>query len=347
MAPLIHEFNKRHQKIDVVHTGQHYSYNMSQIFLKELGIKNRIEHLEVGGGSHGEVTAKAMVGLEKLFIKDRPSIVLVEGDTNTVLAGGLAAAKMHIPVGHVEAGLRSYDARMPEEHNRRLVDHLSDQLYAPTQLNRKILTDEKVPGKVFVTGNTVIDACLMNMPLAQARSKVTRKLGLIDGEFALATIHRQENVDDKSILQSFIKVFSSVPYPVLLPLHPRTMKMVSKFGLKKLLLSDPNITVIEPVGYFDFLMLMKASKFILTDSGGIQEEATAPNLRKKVFVLRTSTERPEAVDAGYAQLVGVKATTVLKAVTNFLDEKGQTGKGSPYGKGDTRARIVNIINHEL
>jgi UDP-N-acetylglucosamine 2-epimerase (non-hydrolysing) len=343
MAPLVHEFNRRKVPIDIVHTGQHYSYNMSQIFLKELGIRNRIEHLEVGGGSHGDVTARALVGLEKYFQKDRPSIVLVEGDTNTVLAGGLAAAKMAVPVGHVEAGLRSYDRRMPEEHNRRLVDHLSDLLFAPTDLNRKILTAEKVQGKIFVTGNTVIDACIMNMPIALKRSKITKKMDIIKGEFALATIHRQENVDDKTVLRSFVKAFSGCPLPVLLPLHPRTLKMATKFGMKKELLKDPNITVIEPVGYFDFLMLMKASRFILTDSGGIQEEATAPNLRKKVFVLRTSTERPEAAKAGYAEVVGVSHIRILKAVRRFLDGKGPKGTGSPYGRGDARNRTVDII----
>jgi UDP-N-acetylglucosamine 2-epimerase (non-hydrolysing) len=343
MAPLVHEFNRRKVPIDIVHTGQHYSYNMSQIFLKELGIRNRIEHLEVGGGSHSEVTAKAMVGLERFFGRFRPSIVLVEGDTNTVLAGGLAAAKMHVPVGHVEAGLRSYDRRMPEEHNRRLVDHLSDMLFAPTELNRKVLLDEKVQGKVFVTGNTVIDACLMNMPIAEKRSKVTRKLGLIKEAFALATVHRQENVDDKAVLRSFIKIFSDCPVPVLLPLHPRTLKMAGRFGLKRSLLHDPNIIVIEPVGYFDFLMLMRASRFILTDSGGIQEEATAPNIRKKVFVLRTSTERPEAVKAGYAELVGVKAREVLRKVHSFIEGRSRTGRGAPYGKGDARIRTVDLI----
>jgi len=343
MAPLIHEFNRRKIPIDIVHTGQHYSYNMSQIFLKELGIRNKIEHLEVGSGSHGDVTARALVGLERFFLKHRPSVVLVEGDTNTVLAGGLAAAKMAIPVGHVEAGLRSYDRRMPEEHNRRLVDHLSDLLFAPTELNRKTLMAENIQGKVFVTGNTVIDACLMNMPIAEKKSRVTKKLGLIKDAFALATIHRQENVDNKNVLRSFIKAFSGGPFPVLLPLHPRTLKMAGKFGLKKILLNDPNITVVEPVGYFDFLMLMKASRFIMTDSGGIQEEATAPNLRKKVFVLRTSTERPEAVKAGYAEIVGVSQSKILKAVQRYLEGKGPKCHGSPYGKGDSRIRTVDIL----
>jgi len=343
MAPLVHEFNRRKIPIDIVHTGQHYSYNMSQIFLKELGIRNKIEHLEVGGGSHGDVTARALVGLEKYFQRQRPSIVLVEGDTNTVLAGGLAAAKMGIPVGHVEAGLRSYDRRMPEEHNRRLVDHLSDMLFAPTELNQRTLMAEKVQGKVFVTGNTVIDACLMNMPIAERKSRVTKKLGLIKDAFALATIHRQENVDDKDVLRSFIRIFSGCPLPILLPLHPRTLKMTGKFGLKRTLLSDPNITVVEPVGYFDFLMLMRASRFILTDSGGIQEEATAPNIRKKVFVLRTSTERPEAVKAGYAELVGVRTNCVLHRVDRFLEGRSRCGKGFPYGKGDARRKTVDLL----
>jgi UDP-N-acetylglucosamine 2-epimerase (non-hydrolysing) len=319
---------------------------MSQIFLKELGIKNKIDFLNIGSGSHGKQTAEAINGLEYFFKKKKPSIVLVQGDTNTVLAGGIAAVKLKISVGHVEAGLRSYDLRMPEEYNRRLVDHLSDFLYAPTKLNKQILEGEKVLGKIFVTGNTVIDACKMFLPIAEKNSKIMTKLGLKKMEYALATIHRAENVDEINTLKSFANIFSKCQIPVILPLHPRTRKLAKNYKLKDVLFRNPNIKVIEPVGYFDFLLLMKNSTFIFTDSGGIQEEATAPNIRKKVFVLRKSTERPEAVKTGYCEVVGVDLKNTMNAVKKFLTNKPKLNRPSPYGKGDSASQIVNILDNE-
>jgi UDP-N-acetylglucosamine 2-epimerase (non-hydrolysing) len=314
---------------------------MSQVFLKELHLPSKIQFLNIGAGTPSKQLARSIIGLEKLFLDSPPSAVIVEGDTNTVLAGALSASKSYIPIVHVEAGLRSNDFRMPEEYNRRVTDHLSDLLLAPTPNNAHTLKSEHVIGKVFVTGNTVIDACLRNMPVARKKSKIMSALDLDKGTYALATIHRAENVDDPKVLSNFIDIFRYSPLPVVLPLHPRTVKNAKRFGLWKRLSADKNIRVIEPVGYWDFLVLMRNCGFIFTDSGGIQEEATAPNIRRRTFVLRTSTERQEAVDAGFAELVGVKPKKVLAAIKNWWDAGGKVpNRKSPFGDGKAAERSV-------
>ena len=280
---------------------------------------------------------------EKVLLRESADLIVVVGDVNSTIACALVASKLGIPVAHVEAGLRSYDLRMPEEYNRRLVDHLADLLFAPTTLNQKILKGEKVLGKIFVTGNTVIDSCLLFMPIAKKRSKIMKNLDLVPESYALATIHRAENVDLKATFEAFIDIFSNCPLPVILPLHPRTVKLAGKFGLKDRLLNDPNINIIDPIGYFDFLVLMKNSKFIITDSGGIQEEATSSNINRKVFVLRNSTERPEAVDAGYCEVVGTNKKNALKAINEHLEIKEELNKPSPYGKGNSAKIIIDVI----
>lgn len=346
MAPVAHELARKRLPFRLIHTGQHYSHNMSQVFLEELGLRRSIRFLDIGGGSQGEQMAKALVGLERLFIADRPSCVMVEGDTSTVLAGALSACKLGIPVVHVEAGLRSYDLRMPEEHNRRVTDHVSALLLAPTRGNAATLLAERVPGKIFVTGNTVIDACLQNLPRALKKSNIMDRLDLTPGGYALATIHRAENVDDAGVLSGLIDIFDGCPLPVLLPLHPRTVKRARQFGLRERLRSQ-NIRVIQPAGYWDFLVLMRNSGFLLTDSGGIQEEATAPNIRKKCFVLRTSTERQEAVRAGFAELVGVEPRKALSAICGWWRKGARVPKKRcPFGDGSSAARIVKLLQGE-
>jgi len=245
----------------------------------------------------------------------------------------------------VEAGLRSYDLRMPEEHNRKVTDHLSSLLLAPTRNNARTLRNEHVHGKIHVTGNTVIDACLRNMPVALKKSRIMDDLDLEQNSYALATVHRAENVDDPKVLSNFVEVFEHSPRPVLLPLHPRTVKNARRFGLWKRLSTSNNIKVIDPVGYWDFLVLMKNSAFILTDSGGIQEECTAPNIRRKCFVLRTSTERQEAVDAGFADLVGVEPEKILFRVLDWWHGGGKVPKKkSPFGDGKAAERCVRRMN---
>jgi len=244
----------------------------------------------------------------------------------------------------VEAGLRSFDLRMPEEHNRRLVDHVSTYLFAPTANARKNLEREGVWGKIYVTGNTVIDAVIQHLPIAERRSSILQRLQF--ERFALVTAHRAENVDDPAVLKSLVEAFIEAPLPVVYPLHPRTRKRLRQQGLWKKLSSSENVQIIPPLGYFDFLVLMKKCEMMLTDSGGLQEEATAPPIRKPVLVIRISTERPEAVEAGFARVVGVKKEKILEAMDQTLKEKGELPSLSPYGDGSAGKGIVKIIIEE-
>lgn len=329
----------------LVHSGQHYDYQMSKVFFEELGLPEPEAFLGVGSGRPAQQTAEAISRFEGEFRENRPDVVLVEGDTNTVLAGAIAAMKMRIKVGHVEAGLRSYDLRMPEELNRRLTDHASDYLFAPTADSVKTLKGEAVWGKIFKTGNTVIDATIRYLPVAQKKSRILWQVPW--GNFALATLHRAENVDDPAVLAHMVNVLEECPLPVVLPLHPRTELRLKEHGLRDRVERSKNIKLLPPVGYFDMLVLMKASSFILTDSGGIQEEASSPVMRKKVFVMRLSTERPEAVRAGYCKVVGTDSRKVLKELKTFVKDPDTRFKPCPYGRGDAGERIAGVLVREL
>lgn len=341
MGPIVFELQKRQMDFNLVHTAQHYDMELSAVFFDELGLPAPDQVLNVGSGSQAQQTGEALIRLEKTFEESTQDVVLVEGDTNTVLAGALAAAKMGIDVGHVEAGLRSRDLRMPEEHNRRLTDHLSSFLFAPTKVAEENLKKENVWGRVWVTGNTVIDACQTFMETAEEKSGIRERIEF--DEFCLVTAHRKENVDDREILSEFVEIFTRCPVPVVYPIHPRTVKMLRAYSLYEELSESRNVQLLPPVGYLDFLLLMRDCKLILTDSGGIQEEATSPNVGKKVFVLRTSTERPEAVEAGYAQVVGTIAKDVLGAVSQFVEEGEAPSSPSPYGDGNAACRIVDLL----
>jgi UDP-N-acetylglucosamine 2-epimerase (non-hydrolysing) len=345
MASIIKHLESGNHEYYVIHTQQHYDANMSQTFFDELGLPAADYCLSVGSGSQAQQTANAMVRLEEIYQKSSPDVVLVEGDTNTVLAGALSAAKLGIKVGHVEAGLRSYDRRMPEEYNRRLTDHVSDLLFAPTEHNSQILKKEDVWGKIFVTGNTVIDACIDYLPVAEEKSNILDELRLDD--YVLVTAHRAENVDDPKTLKSFVRILTECPLPVVYPLHPRTAKMLKEHGLYQKLTEHNKVQLIDPVGYFDFLVLMKHSSFIMTDSGGIQEEATAPGIRKKVFILRNNTERPEAAEAGYAEIIGTDDEIVLKRIDKFIEEPDILVNPSPFGKGNAGEMILSILMKEF
>lgn len=345
MAPVYFALQKAKLSPRLVHSGQHYDYKMSKVFFEELELPEPDAFLSVGSGTPGQQTGDAIVKFEKEFEGSKPACVLVEGDTNTVLAGAVAAMKKHIPVGHVEAGLRSYDLRMPEELNRRLTDHASDYLFAPTEDSVKILKGEGVWGKVFKTGNTVIDATLRYLPKAEKASKVMWDVPW--DNYALATLHRAENVDDPRTLDNMVKVLTECPIPVVLPLHPRTDLRLKEHNLKPKLDMCENLKLLAPVGYFDMLVLMKRAKFIITDSGGIQEEATSPVMKKRVFVMRKSTERPEAVRAGYCKVVGTDAKKVLRELRRFVEDPKASFKPCPYGKGDSGERIASILKKEL
>jgi UDP-N-acetylglucosamine 2-epimerase (non-hydrolysing) len=344
MAPLILELDAKGIEYELIHTRQHYNFNMSELFFEELELPRPDHFLDVGSGSQASQTSKALIKLEDLFIKGRPENVIVEGDTNSVLASALAAVKLNIDVGHVESGLRSFDKRMPEEHNRILTDHISTHLFAPTNHTEEILRMEGVQGKIFVTGNTVIDACIRYMPVALKRSNVMEKVGF--DEFALVTAHRAENVDDEKVLKNFLKIFLDCPIPVVYPVHPRTLGKFKEFGLYEELKGSENVQLIEPTGYFDFLVLMKKCAFVITDSGGIQEEITAPNIGKRAFVVRLSTDRQEAVEAGYAEVVGVDHAHVLGRIRDFIEEPTEPKGESPYGTGNAAQRIADILVDE-
>jgi UDP-N-acetylglucosamine 2-epimerase (non-hydrolysing) len=345
LAPIIKECENRKIKCFLLHTGQHYSKFMSELFLKDLGLREPDRNLNIGSGTHGEQTAKALVGIEKELVKEKPDVVLVQGDTNAVLSAALASVKMGIPVAHVEAGLRSYDTRMPEEHNRRLTDHVSSYLFAPTQNSAENLRKEDVWGKIFVTGNTVIDTLEERLPAA-------RKWGLTiedvePNAFILLTLHRAENVDNKKTLSGLVDGLLQLETNIVFPAHPRTVARLEKFGLMEKLLSRGTVHIIEPTGYLDFLALLDSCSYVLTDSGGIQEEVTAPTINKRVFVLRTSTERPEAVESGHASVVGVNPSEFPKAI-QIAVRAGLNGKRScPYGDGTASQKIVSILLDEL
>lgn len=341
LAPVIHECIKRKMPFFVLHTHQHYSENLDLIFFKDLHLASPKYNLLTGSGTHGAQTGKMLTEIEGILVKEKPSIVLVQGDTNTVLAGALAAAKLHIPVGHIEAGLRSYDRQMPEELNRVMVDHISDLLFTPTKDSKNILLQEGISTKkIFFVGNTIVDAVKQNVKFAE-RSNVLEKIGVSTKEYFLVTAHRQENVDDKerfkSILEGLMLLSKKYDKPVIFPIHPRAEKMIEYFGLTV----DDSIRFIEPVGYLDFLKLSSNARMILTDSGGLQEEASI--LRVPCITLRDNTERPETLVGGGNRIAGVSQKRILKCVQEVMDNKHHIKWGSPFGKGDTSQKMLDII----
>ncbi len=341
MAPVIRALEEESASYTFVHCGQHYDYEMSQQFIEELELPKPEYGFKVRVYSPGLQTGRIMTLMERVIKTTKPKVVLVEGDTNGVLASALAAVKLNVRVGHVEAGLRSYDLRMPEEHNRRLVDHISTYMFAPTEKARKNLEKESVWGKIYVTGNTVIDAVVQHLPMAEKKSNVLEKIRY--KKFALVTAHRAENVDDPVVLKSFVETFVEAPLPIVYPIHPRARKRLRQQKLWRRLSTSENVQIFPPLGYFDFLVLMKNCEMMLTDSGGLQEEATAPPIRRPVLVIRLSTERPEAVEAGFARVVGVKKKGIIAAMEETLHQKNKLPHSSPYGDGTAAKKIVKIL----
>ena len=339
MAPVIRELETRDIDFFILHTGQHYSYNLDKVFFEQLKLPLAKYNVEAGSGSHAEQTAKILVGVEKVLQEETPHIVLVEGDTNSVLAGALAATKLHIKVGHVEAGLRSYDRNMPEEINRALTDHCSDYLFAPTEKARAILLGEGIPeDKISVTGNTIVDAVYQNQKIAQEQSSILDTLHVSPGEYFLVTLHRQENVDNQarfaSILEGLDKVAADFHLPVVYPIHPHSRKRMNEFNLKA-----PNLTLIEPVDFFSFLQLESNARLVLTDSGGVQEEACI--LSVPCVTLRDNTERPETIEVGANILTGTSSGNILDCVRLMLGKKSDWQ--NPFGDGKAGKRIVDIL----
>jgi len=312
---------------------------MDRVFFEQLELPEAKYNLDVGSGKHGEQTGKILSGVEPVLQKERPDVVLVEGDTNTVLAGALAATKLHIDVGHVEAGLRSYDRRMPEEINRVLTDHCSDYLFAPTETARRILLGEGIPDtKIFVTGNTIVDAVFQNLEIAKDRNNALNDLHLEPKNYFLVTAHRQENVDVKERFKGIISglelVSDEFGLPVIYPIHPRARKMMNHFGLKA-----NGIEFIEPVDYLSFLQLESKAKLVLTDSGSVQEETCI--LGVPCVTLRDNTERPETLEVGSNMLVGTEPEKIFEGVKLMLERENNWE--NPFGDGKAGKRIVEIL----
>jgi len=346
MASVIENLRKKHQTDFIyIHSGQHYDYELSMKFIEEMNLPKPDFWINLHYSDPADQMAELMKNLRDVFSKEKISLVLVQGDTNTTLAAALAANKLGIPVGHIEAGLRSNDFRMPEEFNRRLTDHVSMLLFAPTQRAYENLVRESVWGEIYITGNTVIDAVMRFYPIAEKKSRILERVPF--EEFILFTAHRAENVDNPAVLREFVGFLIESPIPVVYPVHPRTRKRLKENNLWDKLKNSKNILLLPPVGYFDILVLMKNAQLIVTDSGGIVEEATAPQIRKPVLIARLSTERPEAIEYGFAKLAGVTKSSLLKHTKYILENYEEIIKNlptkSPFGDGKTGERIAEIV----
>ncbi|MBN2238509.1 MAG: UDP-N-acetylglucosamine 2-epimerase (non-hydrolyzing) [Dehalococcoidales bacterium] len=339
MAPIIREVDIRDIEYFVIHTGQHYSYNLDGVFFEKLRLELPSYNIEAGSGTQATQTARILEGVEEILVRRQPEVVLVQGDTNSVLAGTLAAAKLHIKVGHVEAGLRSYDRDMPEEINRVVADHISDYLFAPTEKAEKILMGEGIPQeKIFMTGNTVVDALYQNIEIARRVSHILDTLEVKPAQYFLATAHRAANVDNPerfaSILEGLEKVANFYHQPVIYAIHPHALARLKEYGLE-----PKNIRLIDPVDYFDSLILQNYARCVLTDSGGLQEEACI--LGVPCVTLRDNTERPETLEVGANRLAGTDADDILENVRlTFEIERRWT---NPFGDGKAGEKIVDII----
>lgn len=339
LSPLIRLAQERALDFSIVHTNQHYTAALDAIFFKELKLPKADFDLKIGSSDHSTQTGKMLIALGRALREIRPDVVYVEGDTNTVLAGALAASKEGIRLAHVEAGLRSYDRSMPEELNRIVADHLSDFLFAPTERQSKILIGEGInQAKIHVTGNTIVDAVMQHKRLAELRPDPLPGFGLPAGRYAMLTMHRPGNVDDPVILQKHLDNLNAVAaeLPVLFPVHPRTKVMIGRLKLKL----HPQFKLVEPIGYLAMLRLMQHAKFIITDSGGIQEEACI--LQVPCITIRENTERPETLDVGSNVLVGSDRRRLLAAIQHFAAHRAAWK--NPFGDGRAGAKMISIVS---
>jgi len=340
MAPVVKACAEQHVPFYILHTGQHYDYNLDGSFFQALELPQPKYNLCVGSGPHGGQTGKILERMEQVFAKERPAMVLVQGDTNSVLAGGLVATKMHIPIGHVEAGLRSYDREMPEEVNRVVVDHIGTHLFAPTAGAKENLLSEGIEDeKTYVTGNTIADVVLDLLERGKVSESRLKPFGLRKSQYVLITAHRAENVDDPERLQKLIRGIAAVAQTHSLtafyPCHPRTQARLKSFGTEV----SECVRVMDPIGLFDFLALERFARIILTDSGGVQEEACIYGV--PCVTLRNTTERPETVSIGANVLAGVDPDAVAKAAAKMLGKKGNWEH--PFGDGTAGQQIASLV----
>ena len=344
IAPLLREMHARNRFLPVlIHTGQHYDTSMSEGFFRDLGIPKPDVNLDVGSGSHAEQTAQVLASIERELIERRPDAVLVVGDVNSTLAATLAAVKLHIPVAHVEAGLRSGDRSMPEEINRLMTDVVCEWLFTTEPSGEDNLLREGVDAtRIHFAGNVMIDTLLQNVDRARSLDFV-EKLGLTPGEYATVTLHRPSNVDDPERLRELIAVLEELneKLPVVFPVHPRTAKAIENLGLGR----PPTFTALEPLGYLEFLSLMADARVVLTDSGGLQEETTA--LGVPCLTLRDSTERPVTVTHGTNTLVGLDNQALRDELAKMFAGESKAGRVPEKWDGRAAERIIDVLERDL
>jgi len=322
----------------LLHTGQHYDYEMSEVFFRELDLPRPDINLGVGSASHARQTGEMLIGIEQVLLREKPDGVLIYGDTNSTLAGALAAAKLNLPVAHVEAGLRSFNRAMPEEINRVVADRLSDLLFCPTRTAVENLAREGITAGVHLVGDVMYDLLLQSLPLAERTSTILERLGLQPGAYLLATVHRAGNTDSRENLAGILAGLGATGETVILPLHPRTRHALAGWGLAP----AEKVRLIEPVGYLDMLVLEKNARLILTDSGGVQKEACWLGI--PCLTLREETEWVETVEAGWNLLVGTSAERIAEAVRGFYP---QGEKPALFGDGRAGEQIVRILEDTL
>ena len=337
LAILSKELRENHNEI-IIHTGQHYDDNMSKYFFEEMQIAKPDYNLNIGSGSHGKQTAEMLIGLEDIFLHQKPDVVITFGDTNTTLATGLAATKLNIPVAHVEAGLRSHNREMPEEINRILTDHISDYLFAPTLTAMENIKSENLYGKPFLVGDVMYDSLLYYGKIAEQKSRILKNLKLKQKEYILLTLHRPYNVDNIQKLQNIFSALKQTKRFIVLPVHPRSRKMIESTNT----IIPENISIIEPLGYLDFIFLQKHSEKIITDSGGIQKEAYLNGI--PCITIRPETEWIETVKAGWNVLVGDKKDQLIE---NCLHFKPSHNRPRYFGDGNSSKKIISILESHL
>jgi UDP-GlcNAc3NAcA epimerase len=315
----------------IVHTGQHYDENMSDVFFSELNISKPQYNLGVGSLSHGKQTARMLEGIEEILIKESPDWIIIYGDTNSTIAGALAAAKLHIPIAHIEAGLRSYNRRMPEEINRIATDHISDILFAPTQNALNILRNENLADRSYFSGDVMFDSILYFKDISQQKVKLSDVFDVQPNNYYLATIHRQENTDDIKRLQEIFIAFSELDIPVIIPLHPRTKNILDEVSFRS------NVKIINPVGYLEIVSLLSNCIKVFTDSGGLQKEAFF--LKKPCITLRDETEWIETLEGNWNFTVGADKQKILDKV--HLNDFGP--QNDHFGDGKAAEKIIDIL----
>ncbi len=347
MSPIIRELQSREIPFSIIHTGQHYDAPMSDILLEELQLPHADYNLEVGSGTQAKQTAKLLVGLEEVLKEIEPKITLVQGDTNSTMAGALTSVKLKIPCGHIEAGLRSYDMTMPEEVNRRIADNCSFLLFAPTESTAlNLLNEGFTPELVHITGNTIVDAAKQNLKIALQKSNFLDRLSLIEKEFILTTIHRAENTDDPDRLIGILEAMMSLENEFFLfPAHPRTIKKMKQYGVLSSMKTAENIILTKPIGYLDFLSSLQHAKYVLTDSGGVVEEAVT--LNKPCLTLRQNTERQETLEVGANILMGTDKNDIIETINRLNNESETVWRmkkaKNPFGDGKASQKILDII----